>query len=121
MIDPAVTYDETEVYTALYGYGGSIEVEQESGDDETVELTFEDEVWSATSSHPAKPAGQKYLEWPEKTAIYGRNGRPRYGYYQNANIKDAGLLLQKTWESLQASCEPSISISGTCVDLYRLG
>ena len=121
MIDPAVTYDETEVYTALYGYGGSIEVEQESGDDETVELTFEDEVWSATSSHPAKPAGQKYLEWPEKTALYGRNGRPRYGYYQNANIKDAGLLLQKTWESLQASCEPSISISGTCVDLYRLG
>ena len=121
MVDPAVTYDETEVYTALYGYGGSVEVEQESGDDETIELTFEDEVWSATSSHPAKPAGQKYLEWPEKTALYGRNGRPRYGYYQNANIKDAGLLLQKTWESLQASCEPSISISGTCVDLYRLG
>lgn len=121
MVDPSVTYDETEVYTALYGYGGSVEVAQSGEDDETVELTFEDEVWSATSSHPAKPAGQKFLEWPEKTAIYGRNGRPRYGYYQNANIKDAGLLLQKTWESLQASCEPSISISGTCVDLYRLG
>ena len=41
MVDPAVTYDETEVYTALYGYGGSVEVEQESGDDETIELTFE--------------------------------------------------------------------------------
>ena len=121
MVDPAVTYDDSEVYTALYGYGGSVDVPQASGDDQTVELTFADVVWTATDEHPAKPSGQVYLEWPEKTAIYGRNGRPRYGYYQNANIKDASVLLQKTWESLQQSCEPKISISGTCVDLYRLG
>ena len=121
LVDPAVTYDDSEVYTALYGYGGSIDVPQATGDDKTEELTFKDEVWSATSSHPAKPSGQTYLEWPEKTAIYGRNGRPRYGYYQNASIKDASVLLQKTWESLQKSCEPAITISGTCVDLYRLG
>ena len=121
LVDPAVTYDDSEVYTALYGYGGSVDVPQTGQDDKTEELTFKDEVWTATSSHPAKPSGQTYLEWPEKTAIYGRNGRPRYGYYQNANIKDASVLLQKTWESLQQSCEPKISISGTCVDLYRLG
>ena len=121
MIDPCVTYDESEVYTALYGYGGSVGQTQQSGDDKTVELTFADVVWTATSSHPAKPSGQTYLEWPEKTALYGRNGRPRYGYYQNSNIKDANTLLQKTWESLQLSCEPKISISGTCVDYYRLG
>ena len=121
LIDPAVTYDDSEVYTALYGYGGSIDVAQASGDDKTEELTFKDVVWSATSSHPAKPSGQTYLEWPEKTAIYGRNGRPRYGYYQNANIKDASVLLQKTWESLQKSCEPAVTIAGTCVDLYRFG
>ena len=121
LVDPAVTYDDSEVYTALYGYGGSIDVPQQSGDDQKQELTFADQVWTATSAHPAKPSGQTYLEWPEKTAIYGRNGRPRYGYYQNANIKDAAVLLQKTWESLQQSCEPRISISGTCVDLYRLG
>ena len=121
LVDPAVTYDDSEVYTALYGYGGSVNVAQTGQDDKTEELTFKDEVWTATSAHPAKPSGQTYLEWPEKTAIYGRNGRPRYGYYQNANIKDAAVLLQKTWESLQKSCEPKISISGTCVDLYRLG
>ena len=120
LIDPAVTYDDSEVYTALYGYGGSVDVVQTGQDDKTEELTFKDVVWTATSAHPAKPSGQTYLEWPEKTAIYGRNGRPRYGYYQNANIKDAAVLLQKTWESLQKSCEPKISISGTCVDLYRL-
>ena len=122
LLDPSVTYDDSEVITAMYGYGGNIEVAQSGGEqDKTEELTFKDEVWSATSSHPAKPAGQKYLEWPEKTALYGRNGRPRYGYYQNGNIKDADVLLQKTWESLQQSCDPKITISGTVVDLYRLG
>ena len=121
MLDPIVTYDDTEVYTALYGYGGNVDKPQATGDDKTEELTFADQVWTATSAHPAKPSGQTYLEWPEKTALYGRNGRARYGYYQNANIKDAATLLQKTWESLQQASEPKITVSGTCVDLYRLG
>ena len=121
LLDPAVTYDDSEVYTALYGYGGNVEKSQQSGDDKTEELTFADEVWTQTASHPAKPAGQKFLEWPEKTALYGRNGRPRYGYYQNGNIKNAGVLLQKTWESLQQCAEPKISIAGTVMDLHRLG
>jgi phage minor structural protein len=120
-LDPAVNYDDEGVYTALYGYGGNVDVPQTDADDKTEELTFKDQVWTATTDHPAKPAGQLYLEWPEKTALYGRNGRPRYGYYQNGNIKDAAVLLQKTWESLKASCEPKITISGTVVDLYRLG
>ena len=120
-LDPVVTYDESEVYTALYGYGGSVDVPQTTGDDKTEELTFKDIAWSATSAHPAKPSGQTYLEWPEKTALYGRNGRARFGYYQNGNIKDANLLLEKTWESLQKSCEPKISIAGSCVDLARMG
>lgn len=121
LLDPIVTYDDTEVYTALYGYGGMVDKSQQSGDDTSEELTFADQVWTATSSHPAKPSGQTYLEWPEKTAIYGRNGRARYGYYQNGNIKDAATLLQKTWESLQKASEPRVTVSGTCVDLYRLG
>ena len=121
MLDPAVTYDDEDVYTALYGYGGNVEKSSASGDDTTEELTFADVVWTATSDHPAKPAGQTCLEWPEKTAIYGRNGRPRYGYYQNGSIKDANVLIEKTWESLKLSCEPKISITGTVADLYRLG
>jgi phage minor structural protein len=121
LLDPVVTYDDTEVLTALYGYGGTIDVEVEGQDDTTEELTFKDEVWTATSSHPAKPSGQKYLEWPEKTAIYGRNGRPRFGYYQNGDIKEGSVLLQKTWEALQKTCNPKISISGTLADLYRFG
>lgn len=116
LLDPIVTYNDEDVLTALYGYGGSV-----AGVNEPQELTFADEVWTATSEHPAKPSGQTYLEWPEKTALYGRNGRPRYGYYQNANIKDASVLLEKTWEALKRTADPKISISGTCADLKRLG
>ena len=121
LLDPVVTYNDEDVYTALYGYGANVDVAQATGDDQTQELTFADEVWTQTSSHPAKPSGQTYLEWPEKTALYGRNGRPRYGYYQNGSIKDPAVLLEKTWESLQRCAEPKISITGTVVDLYRLG
>lgn len=121
MEDSSVEYDDSEVLTALYGYGGNVDVPQASGDDETEELTFADVVWSATSAHPAKPAGQIYLEDPAKTALYGRNGRPRFGYYQNGNIKDANVLLEKTWEALKQTSSPKISITGTVADLYRLG
>lgn len=121
LFDPVVTYNDEEVLTALYGYGGTVNVAHQGSDDTEQELTFADEVWTATSEHPAKPSGQTYLEWPEKTALYGRNGRPRYGYYQNANITDPAILLEKTWEALKRTCDPKISISGTCADLRRLG
>ncbi len=121
MSDSSVVYDDSEVLTALYGYGGNVDVAQTSGDDTTEELTFADEVWTATSAHPAKPAGQTYLEDPAKTALYGRNGRARFGYYQNGDIKDASILLQKTWEALKETSSPKVSISGTVSDLYRLG
>lgn len=121
LLDPIVTYDDTEVLTALYGYGGNVDIAVSGQDDSTEELTFASVVWTATAEHPAKPSGQTYLEWPEKTLIYGRNGRPRFGYYQNGNIKDGETLLQKTWESLKKTADPKISIAGTCVDLYRLG
>ena len=121
MSDPSVTYDDSEVKTALYGYGGSVGKSSLSGDDTTEELTFSDVVWSQTSDHPAKPAGQTYIEDPAKTALYGRGGRPRFGYYQNANIKDANTLLEKTWESLKLSSDPKVTINGTISELYRLG
>ena len=110
--DPTVTYNDEEVLTALYGYGGTVN---------NAEVTFKDEVWTATADHPAKPANQTYLEWPEKTALYGRNGRPRYGYYQNANITSPAVLLQKTWEALKRTAEPKIRIAGSVADLSRLG
>ena len=119
LLDPSVTYDDSEVATALYGYGGTTEPTH-SGEEEK-EITFADIVWQKTSDHPAKPAGQTYLEDPEATRLYGRNGRARFAFYQNNDITDPETLLQKTWETLKTTSKPAISIEGTVADLYRLG
>ena len=107
-----VTWDDSEVKTALYGYG-----REKDG----VKLTFADEVWTATADHPAKPSGQTYIEDPTAKSLYGRNGRNRFGYYQNSAIEDAEILLQKTWESLQTLNSPRVTINCIVHDLYRLG
>ena len=112
--DPCVNYDDTELVTALYGYG-----EHDGKTDK--DLTFSDIVWSKTDKHPSKAKGKAYLEDFDATKLYGRNGKPRFGYYQNAEISDANVLLQKTWETLQTCNKPKVSISGTLIDLYRLG
>lgn len=121
MSDSTVIVDDSEVLTALYGYGGSVNVSHSGGDDTQESLTFADVEWSSTSEHPAKPLNQTYIEDPTKTALYGRNGRARYGYYQNGSITDPAILLQKTWEALQATSDPKITISGTVTELKRLG
>lgn len=121
MTDPCVTYDDSELYTALYGYGASYTKGSDVQTQTTAETDFSDVVWTKTSDHPAKPKGQKYLEWPAKTTSYGRNGKARFGYYQNTNIKDATKLLEKTWETLKACSDPKVSFTGTVTDLKRLG
>ena len=118
--DPCVTYDDTDMYTALYGYGGTY-TEGEGESRVTLEYNFSSVAWDKTADHPAKPEGQRYLEYPEMTALYGRNGKPRFGYYQNTNVNDPDILLQQTWEALKHCCQPKISIQGTVSDLKRMG
>ena len=111
-----VTIDDTSLVTALYGYGRNVET---SG--ATAPLTFGSVVWTATADHPAKPSGQTYIEDPAATAAYGRNGRPRFGFYQNGDISDPNVLLEKTWEALRISTAPTVTIDCMVRDLYRLG
>lgn len=118
-LDPSVTYDDSNVATALYGYGGTIH--DPSGKGEDKECDFANVVWSKTDAHPAKPKGKKYLEDPAATKEFGRNGRARFAFYQNNDITDPATLLQKTWETLQTVMTPDISIEGTVADLYRMG
>ena len=107
-----VTVDDTETVTALYGYG-------QTTNDEP--LTFADVVWEETAEHPAKPAGQEYIEDPAATAAYGRNGRPRFAYWSNAAITDKTVLLEQTWKYLQTTNAPKVTIECRIADLYRLG
>lgn len=113
-----VTWDDTGTITAIYGYGAN--VENGEGDDTEI-LTLASAAWSATADHPAKPRGQLYLEDPAAKALYGRNGRNRFGYYQNSEITSAQVLLEKSWEALKNSSAPDVSIDCQVRDLYRLG
>lgn len=108
-----VTYDDSDVITAMYGYGRS------AGD---APLTFAEAEWSVAGGDPAdKPAGQSYIIDQTATALFGRNGRPRWGYYQNGNVDDAETLLDLTWRSLQQTNAPRVGIDMLVTDLYRLG
>lgn len=108
-----VIYDDSNVITAMYGYG------RNSGD---APLTFAEAVWSVSGGDPAdKPADQTYVVDTAATALYGRNGRPRWGYYQNGNVTDAETLLSLTWTALQQTNAPRVTIDTMVRDLYRLG
>ena len=52
LLDPVVTYNDEEVLTALYGYGGNVDVTHAGQDDTSEELTFASQVWTATAEHP---------------------------------------------------------------------
>jgi phage minor structural protein len=108
-----VIWDDSKLKTALYAFG------QEKN---KTPLTFKDVVWTTSGGDPVnKPANQTYVEDPTATANYGRNGRPRFGYYQNASITDAATLLQKTWEVLQTVSVPDVTVNANVSDLHRLG
>lgn len=115
-----VIWDDSKLKTALYAFGKTVE-KTVGGQKVTAPVTFEDVVWTQTADHPAKPAGQAYLEDAAATAAYGRNGRARFAYYQNGDISDPEVLLQKTWESLKTLNHPDVTIDCLVCDLYRLG
>jgi len=115
-----VTWDDSRLKTALYAFGKTTQTDVD-GEKVNAPITFTDVAWEATADHPAKPLGQAYLEDPDATAAYGRNGRPRFAYYQNGDISDPEILLQKTWESLKTLNHPDVTIDCLVADLYRLG
>ena len=142
-----VTLDDSNLKTACYGFGKLVTEPPETmpqrpgipnadpyplvddpyddpPDPQELEkppLTFAEVTWEQTVDHPAKPDGQTYIEDPVATEAYGRNGRARFTFYQNGDIEDPEILLQKTWEYLQSVSVPEISIDSAAHDLSKLG
>lgn len=114
-----VTVDDTNVKTALFGYGGQRNDTQTYDDPSRTKITLEGYSW------PDKPSGAVitggYIEDMAATAAYGRNGQPRFGFYQNGDITDQHTLAVKTWEALQATNKPEVTIDCLIRDLYRMG
>lgn len=84
-------------------------------------VTIKNVVWEQTDEHPAKPDGQLYLEDPEATALYGRNGRPRFGFYSNSDVDDPEELIALCWEALQRQNKPSVTVDCTISELQSMG
>ena len=119
MDDAAITWDYSRLKTALYAYGRkSMDV---PGSSEKWPWTFAEAEWEEEDGHPAKELGQIYLEDPEATAAYGRNGRPRFGFYQNGDIEDPEKLLELTWQTLKTVNAPDVTIDGQVRDLTKFG
>lgn len=117
-----VTVDDTEVKTALYGYGGnSFTMTTDNLDKTKTPINLVGYTW------PGKPSGASinstlgYIEDTAATALYGRNGQPRFGFFQNGDISDQATLAQKTWEALQTTNKPIVTVDCMVRDLYRMG
>lgn len=118
-----VTYDDSNIKTALYGRGKGVEIESEDGDDVSYgrRLTFADVVWSTANGDPVdKPEGQEWVGDPDALTAFGRDGRNRFGFAIFEDETDAETLLEKTWAQLQTQKDPAISISASVVDTERM-
>lgn len=152
-----ITYDDTNLVTAVYGYGASVDDEYTIPEDTTGDsssssdsssdsssssstpvsnsasssssstdygapyVTIKNVVWEETEDHPAKPSGQMYLEDPDATALYGRNGNPRFGFYSNSDVDDPDELIELCWEALQRQNTPKVTIDCTISELRSYG
>ncbi len=112
-----VAYDDYGLYTAMYGYG-----QTNTAEDGTVtRVTFADTVWATPDDPADKPTGQTWIEDATAKAAYGRNGRNRFGVYENYEITDPGELLEATWEALQKANAPKFVCNATVHNLFAYG
>lgn len=117
-----VIYDDREQFTALYGLGATYTTEDAEGNKTEHKTTFDGVEWSMQDGRPAdKPLGQKYVEDVSATAQYGRKGKPRIGMIEFSEITNQHILLQATWDALQAMKTPKVTISMTAFDLGTIG
>jgi hypothetical protein len=127
MDEAGVTVDDTDVKTALYGYGGTAYTynDPEHGTDpldkKGTKIDLKGATWSNPPANATLNSTLGYIEDTAATTAYGRNGKPRFGFYQNSDITDQGTLILKTWEALQATNKPRVTIDCMLRDLYRMG
>lgn len=119
-----ITYDDSNIKTALYGRGRGVEIDGgESTEDPAYgrRLTFAEIVWSTSEGDPVdKPEGQEWIGDPNALAVYGRDGRHRFGFAVFDSTTDPDELIRQTWEALQQQIVPIISITGTVRDTERI-
>ena len=120
--------ERTNIFTALIGRGkgeqvSSAEESGKGGDGYGRKITFEDVVWSKAKGDPLdKPKGQKYLEIPEMTRVYGiKNSdgsmRPKIGFTDFSEEEDPNELIKLTYQTLINSARPQLTLKTSSVYL----
>jgi phage minor structural protein len=120
--------ERTNIFTALVGRGKGEQVSsaEDSGKQANGfgrKITFEDVVWSTASGKPVnKPKGQKYVELPAMTKLYGiKNAdgsmRPKIGFVDFAEEENPEQLLERTYKSLVNAARPQLALKTSSVYL----
>jgi len=104
-------------FTALYGRGSSLRIEDEEGEEtggHTRYIGFEDVEWRKSWGDPVdKPLGQKWVGDPNALLKYGykKDGTLLHleGIFSNQDYEEPGELLAATWDHLQAAQHPEVN------------
>ena len=120
--------ERTNIFTALVGRGKGEQVSsaEDSGKQANGfgrKITFEDVVWSTASGRPVnKPKGQKYVELPAMTKLYGiKNAdgsmRPKIGFVDFAEEENPEVLIERTYKALVDAARPQLALKTSSVYL----
>lgn len=118
--------EKTDLVTALVGRGRGEEVSSAEENAGGVagygrKITFEEIEWKKANGDPVdKPLGQKYVEIPEMTAIYGvqtpTGKRPKFGFIE-FDTDDRTEVLRRTYEALLWVSRPKVEFKTSSVYL----
>ena len=120
--------ERTNIFTALIGRGKGEQVSsaEDSGKQANGfgrKITFEDVVWSTASGRPVnKPKGQKYVELPAMTKLYGiKNAdgsmRPKIGFADFPEEENPEVLIERTYKALVDAARPQLTLKTSSVYL----
>jgi phage minor structural protein len=120
--------ERTNIFTALIGRGKGEQVSsaEDSGKQANGfgrKITFEDVVWSTASGRPVnKPKGQKYVELPAMTKLYGiKNAdgsmRPKIGFVDFPEEENPEVLIERTYKALVDAARPQLTLKTSSVYL----
>ena len=119
--------ERTNLFTALIGRGKGEELSAPSEDNATGtygrRITFEEVVWETKKGNPVdKPKGQKYVELPEMTKLYGiKNAdgsmRAKVGFAVFEDEEDKNALIKRTYDELVRASRPQLTLKTSTVYL----
>lgn len=119
--------ERTNLFTALIGRGKGEELSAPSEENNHGtygrRITFEDVVWETKKGNPVdKPKGQKYVELPEMTKLYGiKNAdgsmRAKVGFAVFEDEEDKNALIKRTYDELVRASRPQLTLKTSTVYL----